>query len=56
MNLYGICMKKNVEKHRDQAYFFATSGNVPKHTFLDTKCLKFHNKNVSTLSNIFLFL
>ena len=36
--------------------FLAISQNVPKYTFLDTKCLKFHNKNVLTLSKIFLFL
>ena len=36
--------------------FWAMSENVPIYTFLDTKCLKLYNKNVSTLSNIFLFL
>ena len=36
--------------------FLAISENMPKLHFLDTKYLKFHNKSVSTLSNIFLFL
>ena len=36
--------------------FRAMSENVPKYTFLDNKCLKLYNKNVSTLSDKFLFL
>ena len=48
---------KMQRKHRDPGLLFELCLKMCQNThFLDTKCLKFYNKNVSPLSNIFLFL